>query len=150
MAIGERPARRQPPRSERRSHLSQTFDLPAWDTSELEHDPERYRRSDRNSAFSLRTALRALQDDPLDARAKLDDGNFIVPFLHGDFAAGADDLEHGFALERHSCGMAERCGLGLPFTQDRHAESRVCRGNRLGSSRTVSALSVVASLTSET
>ena len=35
VAIGERRARRQPPRSERRSHLSQTFDLPACDAFEV-------------------------------------------------------------------------------------------------------------------
>jgi hypothetical protein len=61
----------------------------------LEHDPEGYRRSDRNSTFSLRATLRVLKDDPLEARAKLNDRSLVIPFPHWDLAAEADDLGHG-------------------------------------------------------
>jgi hypothetical protein len=70
----------------------------------------RVSQSDRNSAFSLRIALRAPKHDRLQSRAESDDRSLVVLLLHGDFAVGADDLEHGFTLERHSYGMAERCG----------------------------------------
>jgi hypothetical protein len=60
--------------------------------------------SDRYSAFGLRAALRALENDPLDARAELDNGSLVAPLLHGDFAAGADDLGHGVALNGHDFG----------------------------------------------
>ena len=109
-AIGARPSRRQRPRSERRSHLWQSFDLPACDTFELEADPERYRRLDRHSAFGFHAAVRALKNDPLDPRAELDDGSLVGLLLHRDFAAGACDLGCGIALDRYNVIWADGRG----------------------------------------
>jgi len=38
----------------------------------------------------------------------LNDGSLVVPFLHGNFAAGADDLEYGFTFDSHGFGGGEQ------------------------------------------
>jgi hypothetical protein len=70
-------------------------------------------KSDSYSAFGFRAALRALKHDPLQSRAELDDRSLVGLLLHGDFAAGADDLERRLMLERHKSGLTFRWALPL-------------------------------------